>query len=54
MNFAGFIEWITYKENVNSKNIGSHTNYIFKVPLYGSTFTIKFKKPIHMYKSDGV
>jgi len=43
MNVADFPELITCKVNCKSKKYIRYTNYIFKVPLYGSTFTIKFK-----------
>jgi len=43
MNFAAFIEWITYKVKCKGKKYTSHTNYIFKVPPYQSKFTLKFR-----------
>jgi hypothetical protein len=35
MSFAGFIEWITYKETVNSKNMEVTQITFLKFPFMG-------------------
>ena len=52
MNVAEFSEWITGKVNCKCKKYRNHTNKVFKIPPYGSTFTLKLKQSNHVSNLD--
>jgi len=52
MNVADFTEWIAGKVNCECKKYKRHKNLVFKMPPYGSTFTLKFKKSNHVSNLD--